>query len=189
MSKIDKIAQAVRERALAEIQKKSAAAREASGETVASPSPAAPKKPSGGQVKYVDRGPRCPDIFPDPVVCRFLGRNRAYLIRARRSHGRGDVWDAIEHHCGMTAAWILQENPAADLATITPDRILPGDGVVSVEVVQHTLDYRKLACKRLSDGQIVVVQVNDAAFFRDGDQFDAEEIGGVYRWNAALNRI
>lgn len=193
MSKIVKLAQAMRERALAEIEKNAAraSASAASAEaTSVSPAPAATKNDGRFKAKPgVDRGPTVPDVFGDIVVCRFLGKNRAYLVRVRKSHARGEDWDAIGHHCGMTAAWILKENPAADLSKIIERRILPGDGIVSVEVVQHTLDFRKLACKRLSDGQIVVVQVRDATQFRNGDQFDAEECGGVYRYNDALNRI
>ena len=135
------------------------------------------------------RGGSVPDIFPDGEVCRLLGKNRAYLIRARKSKSRGEDWDVIGHHAGMTASWILKENPKADLEHITQWRIKPGDGVVSVEVLQHTMDFRKIACKRLSDGVTVVVMVDDASRFRDGDQFDAQELGGTYRWNVALNRI
>ena len=228
MSKIKKMAQAVRARALAALEKKSSAARDG-GETVQKDIATAEIKgvsaaPSVSQVvsegkscaqcaeacitlspikqltwngKKVRQGPpikfsrggSVPDIFPDGEVCRLLGKNRAYLIRARKSKSRGEDWDAIGHHAGMTASWILKENPKADLEHITQWRIKPDDGVVSVEVLQHTMDYRKLACKRLSDGVTVVVMVDDASRFRDGDQFDAQELGGTYRWNPALNRI
>ena len=192
MSKIVKLAQAMRERALKEIEKNSSAAR-VHDEAVASPSPApsstVPPKPSRREAKPVDRGGFCPDVFTDVAVCRFLGVNKAYLVRARKSHARGGDWDAVEHRCGMTASWVLKQNPSADLAQLLPDRILPGVGIATVEAVQHSMDFRKLVCKRLSDGAIVVVQVNDSSLFRLGDQFDVEEIGGSYRWNAALNRI
>lgn len=205
MSKIKKMAQAVRARALAAIEKKSSAARDAAP---AAPSASATPqkgvacvgcpslvkqltwngKKAGAQQKF-SRGGSVPDIFPDGEVCRLLGKNRAYLIRARKSKSRGEDWDVIGHHAGMTAAWILKENPKADLEHITQWRIKPEDGVVSVEVLQHTMDCRKLACKRLSDGATVVVMVDDASRFRDGDQFDAQELGGSYRWNISLNRI
>ena len=227
MSKMKKIAQAVRARALAAIEK-SSAARDG-GENVqedmvtadvngASAAPSGSpgvsegkdsaqcaepviisttvkqltwngKKTRQGPPIRFSRGGSVPDIFPDGEVCRLLGKNRAYLIRARKSKSRGEDWDAIGHHAGMTASWILKENPKADLEHITQWRIKPDDGVVSVEVLQHTMDCRKLACKRLSDGVTVVVMVDDASRFRDGDQFDAQELGGTYRWNPALNRI
>ena len=204
MSKIKKMAQAVRERALAALEKKSSAARDASPAASASATPpngvacvGCPSlvkqltwngKKAGAQQKF-SRGGSVPDIFPDGEVCRLLGKNRDYLIRARKSKSRGEDWDVIGHHAGMTAAWILKENPKADLEHITQWRIKPDDGVVSVEVLQHTMDCRKLACKRLSDGVTVVVMVDDASRFRDGDQFDAQELGGSYRWNISLNRI
>ena len=146
------------------------------------------RKKAGPPIRF-SRGGSVPDIFPDGEVCRLLGKNRAYLIRARKSKSRGEDWDTIGHHAGMTASWILKENPKADFERITPWSIKPDDGVVSVEVLQHTMDCRKLACKRLSDGATVVVMVDDASRFRDGDQFDAQEFGGAYRWNPALNRI
>lgn len=180
MSRIVKLAQAMRERALKEIEKNSSAARVPD---------AADPKPERREARRVDRGGHCPDVFTDVAVCRFLGVNRAYLVRARKSHARGGDWDAVEHRCGMTAAWILKENPAADLALLLPDRILPGGEIATVEAVQHTRDCRKLVCKRLSDNAIVVVQVNDSSLFRRGDQFDVEELCGSYRWNPALNRI
>ena len=200
MSKIVKLAQAMRERALKEIEKNSSAARvpdaadaspspRAGSVPAPAPSAAVPPKPARREAKPVDRGGYCPDVFTDVAVCRFLGVNKAYLVRARKSHARGGDWDAVEHRCGMTAAWVLKQNPAADLARLLPDRILPGGGIATVEAVQHSMDYRKLVCKRLSDGAIVVVQVNDSSLFRLGDQFDAEELSGSYRWNAALNRI
>ena len=228
MSKIKRMAQALRARALADIEKKSSAARtdgksgqndiataDVKGASAApsgsmgvsegksSAQCAEPiitlspiklltwngKKARQGPPIRFSRGGSVPDIFPDGEVCRLLGKNRAYLIRARKSKSRGEDWDAIGHHAGMTAAWILKENPKADLEHITQWRIKPDDGVVSVEVLQHTMDCRKLACKRLSDGATVVVMVDDASRFRDGDQFDAQELGGTYRWNPALNRI
>lgn len=179
MSKLTKQTQSMRERALAEIEKKSSAAREA---------PADAQKPRRGAVRRFERGGSLPDIFSDADVCRLLGKNRRYLIRARKAKARGEDWDVISHHAGMTASWILRENPKADLEQVVPWRIKPGDGIVSVEVVQHTLDCRKLACRRLSDGAIVVVQVDDASRFLDGEQFDAQELAGTYRWNASLNR-
>lgn len=228
MSKMKRMAQAVRLRALAALEKKSSAARDGEnslnnnqlhaetnhgGSAADSASPGASNskslehgsiscvgcpslvkqltwngKKAGAKQKF-SRGGSVPDIFPDGEVCRLLGKNRAYLIRARKSKSRGEDWDAIGHHAGMTASWILKENPKADLEHITQWRIKPGDGVVSVEVLQHTMDFRKLACKRLSDGVTVVVMVDDASRFRDGDQFDAQELGGAYRWNPALNRI
>lgn len=228
MSKIKRMAQAVRARALAALEKNSSAAREGEnslndnqrhagtnheGPAADSASPGASNskslepgliscvgcpslvkqltwngKKAGVQQKF-SRGGSVPDIFPDGDVCRLLGKNRAYLIQARKSKSRGEDWDVIGHHAGMTASWILKKNPKADLEHITQWRIKPGDGVVSVEVLQHTMDFRKLACKRLSDGVTVVVMVDDASRFRDGDQFDAQELGGTYRWNPALNRI
>lgn len=192
MNRIVKLAQAMRERALSEIEKNSSAARglAPSAPPRAGASAPPPSKPERREARRtVDRGGHCPDVFRDTAVCRFLGVNRAYLVRARKSHARGGDWDAVEHHCGMTAAWVLKERPAADFADLLPDRILPGDGIATVEAVQHTMDCRKLACKRLSDGAIVVVQVGDSTRFRIGDQFDVEELGGSYRWNEALNRI
>lgn len=202
MSKIVKVAQAMRERALHEIEKNSSAAR-VSGAASApapaasalapsrAPAPAAavPKPAERREAKRVDCGGHCPDVFTDAAVCRFLGVNRAYLVRARKSHARGGDWDAVGHRCGMTAAWIAKENPAADLARLAPDRIVPGGGIATVEAIQHTMDYRKLVCRRLADNAIVVVRVNDSSLFRLGDQFDVEDLDGSYRWNAALNRI
>ena len=228
MSKIKKMAQAVRARALAALEKNSSSAREGEnslndnqrhagtnhgGPSADSASPGASNskslepgsiscvgcpslvkqitwngKKAGAQQKF-SRGGSVPDIFPDGEVCRLLGKNRAYLIRARKSKSRGEDWDVIGHHAGMTASWILKENPKADLEHITQWRIKPGDGVVSVEVLQHTMDFRKLACKRLSDGATVVVMVDDASRFREGDQFDAQELGGSYSWNISHNSI
>lgn len=136
-----------------------------------------------------ERGGTTPDVFPDGEVCRLLGKNRQYLIKARKARAKGLDWDVVGHHAGMTAVWIMKECPSADLAKIMPWRVKPGDGVVSVEVLQHTMDFRKLACRRLSDGATVVVSVDDSSRFVDGDQFDAQELSGTYRWNEALNRI
>ena len=204
MSKIKKMAQAVRARALAALEKKSSAARDAAPAASASATPpngvacvGCPSlvkqltwngKKAGAQQKF-SRGGSVPDIFPDGEVCRLLGRNRNSLILARNRSNRGDDWDVIGHHAGMTASWILKTNPKADIERITPWRIKPGDGVVSVRVKSHTQNCKLLACERLSDDAVVIVEVGDASRFRDGDQFDAQELGGTYRWNPALNRI
>lgn len=195
MSKIVKLAQAMRERALKEIEKNSSAVRVPDAAAAPSPcvgsvpAPAASRASERREARRDDRGGNSPDVFTDSAVCRFLGVNRAYLVRARKSHARGGDWDAVGHRCGMTAAWVLKQRPSADLGPLLPGRILPGGRIATVEAIQHSMDYRKLVCKRLSDGAIVVVQVNDSSLFRLGDQFDVEEAGGAYRWNAALNRI
>lgn len=235
MSKNHKIAQSMRERTLAAIEKNSSAAREAAAGASAAPaavqeaengkpvsendntiaedkasSAAAPglptdQEPKGNETPVsqttgqsskrrgppirFERGGKLPDVFPDGEVCRLIGKNRNYLIRSRKTRSKGVDWDTVGHHAGMTAEWILKERPDADLEQIVPWRIKPGDGVVSVEVVQHTMDFQKLACRRLSDGAFVVVIVDDASRFLNGEQFDAQEICGTYRWNEALNRI
>lgn len=140
-------------------------------ETQGSEEPA--KKKRGGQQKY-ERPKEAPIIFRDPDVCRLLGRNRKRLILARKTKTRGVDWDCIEHHAGMTLAWILKENPKADIEKIRKWAIQPGDGIATVEIVQHTRDIHKLVCRRLSDGETVVVLVDDAANFIDGEQIDVE---------------
>ena len=146
------------------------------------------KRKRGGQQKY-KRPEEAPEIYSDQDVCRLLRRNRRSLMLARKKWKRGEDWDCIEHHAGMTREWILKQNPAAKIETIEEWAIKPGDGVVSVEIVQHTKDIQKLVGRRLSDGVTVVVIVNDAANFLDGEQIDVEELGGKYRWKASLNQI
>lgn len=145
------------------------------------------KKKRGGQEKYI-RPASPPEIYSDMDVCRLLGRNRRSLMMARKRKGRGEDWDCVEHHAGMTRDWILRQNPKAAISKIEKWQIQPGDGVVSVEVVQHTRDIQKLVCRRLSDGATVVVLVPDAADFMDGEQMDVEESGGKYRWKASMNQ-
>lgn len=142
-----------------------------------------------GRPRKFSRGGSLPDIYPDGEVCRLLGINRTHLIMSRKQRFRGLFWDVVGHHAGMTASWILRENPKVDLAKISAWRIKPGDGVVSVQVLQHTNNINKLVCRRLSDNATIVVSVGDASQFLDGYQFDAYELAGTYRWSEALNRI
>lgn len=184
MSKLSKAILAMKQRADSLIKKTAGACDPAAADS------AVPEKSrhKGPPVRF-ERGGSVPDIFPDGEVCRLLGKNRSYLIKTRKSRTKGTDWDVIDHHAGMTASWILKERPDADLARILPWRIKPGDGIVSVEVLQHTMDFRKLACKRLSDDATIVVSVDNSARFVDGDQFDVQELSGTFRWNESLNRI
>lgn len=150
--------------------------------------PEGKKKRRGAKRKFKIPAP-APDVFPDADVCRLLGINRKTLMRIRRANKRGTTWDCVENHAGMKATWILETNPKAEIEKIAQWAIQPGDGIVSVEVVQHTRDINKLVCKRLSDNETVVVMVRDASDFLDGEQFDAAELGGRYVWKEELNRV
>jgi hypothetical protein len=123
---------------------------------------------TGGEIQK--NPPPLPKVYADIDVCRLLGIGQRVTAQARTAKTRGELWDCVGGHAGMTEAWIKSRDPNADLTRIQP--IKPGDGIITCRLVDRCPNTKKMRAAMLANGKTVIVTVYDSRLLRRDQQFD-----------------
>lgn len=134
-----------------------------------------------------------PEIYDDTDVCRVLGWRRRKLAEWRLPWTRGEEWDVVGMHVGMTGKWIRQikgvsEAEWTEWAEMNGlKRIERDDGIVTVEMKRRHPNRQMATVEPLASVEQVVCSVRDSQRIEIGQVFDCRMEGGRLVMKESLN--
>lgn len=134
-----------------------------------------------------------PEIYDDVSVCRVLRIHRRVLDGARTQQSRGEHWDVIGLHAGMTRKWIYDYAVSHGIVPAFFDgalnRIKKGDGVVSVRLVGTHPNPCRCTVEIIATGEREFCSVRNLYQFpiHYREAFDAKRVEMNLEWMAYLN--
>lgn len=135
--------------------------------------------------------PSC-EIYDDTTVCRILRIRRNVVAAARTKRSRGEDWDAVGMHVGMTrkwiASWACQHGFVPRFDDAEPIR--EGDGIVSCVLIQPWRNPSFAVVEIVATGERETARVRDMTQFpmRARQAFDCmRTVGGRLEWTGRPN--
>ena len=134
-----------------------------------------------------------PEIYDDTDVCRVVGWRRKKLAESRLPWTRGEEWEIVGLHVGMTGKWLRQikgvsedEWPEwAERNGLT--RVERDDGIVTVEMKRRHPNRQMATVEPLASVEQVVCRVRDSGRIEIGQVFDCRMEGGRLVMKESLN--
>lgn len=133
-----------------------------------------------------------PEIYDDTDVCRVLGLRRKELAEVRKTE-RGECWNVVGMHAGMSAKWIRwkagvgEEEWPAWSAGKELKRIEPDDGIVTVALLRRHPNSQMVNVWLLANGEFELCKVRDSRMMKLGQQFDCRRVDGRLYLVESLN--
>ena len=134
-----------------------------------------------------------PEIYDDTDVCRVLGWRRRKLDECRLPWTRGEEWEIVGMHVGMTGKWIRQIKGVSEAEWSEwaerngLKRIERDDGIVTVEMKRRHPNRQMATVELLWSGDGVVCRVRDSQRIEIGQVFDCRMEGGRLVMKESLN--
>ena len=134
-----------------------------------------------------------PEIYDDTDVCRVVGWRRKKLAESRLPWTRGEEWDVVGMHVGMTGKWIRQIKGVSEAEW--PEwaerhglkRIERDDGIETVEMKRRHPNRQMATVEPLASVEKVVCRVRDSGGIEIGQVFDCRMEGGRLVMKESLN--
>lgn len=134
-----------------------------------------------------------PEIYDDTDVCRVVGWRRKKLAESRLPWTRGEEWEIVGRHVGMTGKWLRQIKgvPEAEWHQWAEKnglkRIGREDGIVTVEMKRRHPNRQMATVEPLGSVEQVVCRVRDSRRIEIGQVFDCRMEGGRLVMKESLN--
>ena len=134
-----------------------------------------------------------PEIYDDTDVCRVVGWRRKKLAESRLPWTRGEEWEIVGLHVGMTGKWLRQIKgvPEAEWPQWAEKnglkRIGREDGIVTVEMKRRHPNLQMATVEPLGLVEQVVCRVRDSRRIEIGQVFDCRMEGGRLVMKESLN--
>lgn len=134
-----------------------------------------------------------PEIYDDTDVCRVVGWRRRKLAESRLPWTRGEEWEIVGLHVGMTGKWLRQIKgvPEAEWPEWAErnglKRIERDDGIVTVEMKRRHPNRQMATVEQLASVEKVVCRVRDSHRLEIGQVFDCRMEGGRLVMKESLN--
>ena len=134
-----------------------------------------------------------PEIYDDTDVCRVVGWRRKKLAESRLPWTRGEEWEIVGLHVGMTGKWLRQIKgvPEAEWHQWAEKnglkRIGREDGIVTVEMKRRHPNRQMATVEPLASVEQVVCRVRDSQRIEIGQVFDCRMEGGRLVMKESLN--
>lgn len=134
-----------------------------------------------------------PEIYDDTDVCRVVGWRRKKLAESRLPWTRGEEWEIVGLHVGMTGKWLrqikgVQEAEWTEWAERNGlKRIERDDGIVTVEMKRRHPNRQMATVEPLASVEQVVCRVRDSRRIEIGQVFDCRMEGGRLVMKESLN--
>ena len=134
-----------------------------------------------------------PEIYDDTEVCRVVGWRRKKLAESRLPWTRGEEWEIVGLHVGMTGKWIRQIKGVSEdewpqwAEKNGLKRIGREDGIVTVEMKRRHPNLQMATVEPLGSVEQVVCRVRDSRRIEIGQVFDCRMEGGRLVMKESLN--
>lgn len=134
-----------------------------------------------------------PEIYDDTDVCRVVGWRRKKLAESRLPWTRGEEWEIVGLHVGMTGKWLRQIKgvPEAEWHQWAEKnglkRIGREDGIVTVEMKRRHPNRQMATVEPQASVEHVVCRVRDSHRLVIGQVFDCRMEGGRLVMKESLN--
>lgn len=134
-----------------------------------------------------------PEIYDDTDVCRVVGWRRKKLAESRLPWTRGEEWEIVGLHVGMTGKWLRQIKgvPEAEWPEWAErnglKQIERDDGIVTVEMKRRHPNLQVATVEPLGSVEQVVCRVRDSRRIEIGQVFDCRMEGGRLVMKESLN--
>lgn len=138
---------------------------------------------------------KTPEIYDDNDVARLLGIKRRVIVAARKKTNRGEDWDCVDMHAGMTRRWIdayaLEHGIVPRYAEMCIKPIEKNDGVVTVVLIGTHPNPTKCTVELVATGEREFANVRD--LYRHPihlrECFQCRRIEMTLNWVAQLNEV